>query len=159
MTIHFFGKYSLCMWKVTVKKWFVKYFFQYFFFFLGGGAKKRCITFGGGCIYLFSEEILTLKINNTKIFKGITYAIQEARSELFANDLPPFLERNEENLRNFAKILDDFHTVSGLATNLDKTCLVPVGDFSVPNCWQDFKLKWETSIKVMGIVIDQKNLT
>ena len=27
LTIHFLGKYSLCMWEVTVKKWFVKYFF------------------------------------------------------------------------------------------------------------------------------------
>ena len=69
------------------------------------------------------------------------YAIHEACSELFVDNLSSFLERAEQNLRNFAKILDDFHAVSGLATNLDKSWVIPVGDFSVPNYCQDMKLK------------------
>ena len=107
-------------------------------------------------IFLLSVEILSLIINYTKHLKGVKYARKEARSELFADDLSGFLERDEKNLRNFARILNNFHKVSGLATNLDKTCVVPVGDFSVPNYCHDLELKWEKSFKVLGIVIDQK---
>ena len=60
-------------------------------------------------------------MNYTKHLRGVKYARKEARSELFADDLSGFLERDEKNLRNFARILTNFHKVSGLATNLDKT--------------------------------------
>ena len=75
---------------------------------------------------------------------------------MFADDLSGFLERDEKNLRNFARILVNFHKVSGLATNLDKTCVIPVGDFLIPNYCHDLKLKWESSFKVLGIVIDNR---
>ena len=63
------------------------------------------------------------------------YAIHEAHSELFADDLSGFIVRDEVNLRNSAKVLNDFHAVSVLATYLDNICIVPVGDLSVPNYW------------------------
>ena len=43
LTIHFLEKYSLCMCEFTVKKWFVKYFFQYFLW--GGGMRSRILEF------------------------------------------------------------------------------------------------------------------
>ena len=92
-------------------------------------------------IFLLSVEILSIKINYTKHLRGVKYAKSEARSELFADDLSGFLERYEKNLRNFPRILNHFRKVSGLATNLDKTCVVPVGDFSIPNYCHDLKLK------------------
>ena len=75
---------------------------------------------------------------------------------MITDGLSGFLERNEKNLRNFARILVNFHKVSGLATNLDKTCIIPVGDFSIPDYCHDLKLKWESSFKVLGIVIDNR---
>ena len=100
--------------------------------------------------------MISININFTKHLIGVKYARTEARLEFFADDLSGFLEREEKNLTNFARILVNFHKVSGLATNLDKTCVIPVGDFSIPNYCHDLKLKWESSFKVLGIVIDNR---
>ena len=60
-------------------------------------------------IFLLSVEILSIKINYAKYLKGVKYARTEARNKLFADDLSGFLERDEKNLRNFARILNNFH--------------------------------------------------
>ena len=64
--------------------------------------------------------------------------------------------RTEENLRNFSKILTLFHTVSGLKCNLDKTFVIPVGNFAKGNMCQDLNLKWMDSFTVLGITIDNR---
>ena len=134
------------------------------FILLGGNLSEKIIFEQGvpqgdvisPYIFLLSVEILSIKINYTKHLIGVKYAKSEARSELFADDLSGLLERDEKNLRNFARILVNFHKVSELATNLDKNCVIPVGDFSIPNYCHDLKLKWESSFKVLGIVIDNR---
>ena len=101
-------------------------------------------------------EILALK--HTKNLTGITYAKREARAEIFADDLSAMVERSEKNLRNFTRILVLFHSVSGLKCNLDKTFVVPVGNFLKDNLCSDLKdLKWVDEFKVLGIVIDNKH--
>ena len=108
-------------------------------------------------IFLLSVEILALKIKHTKNLTGITYARREARAEIFADDLSAMVERSEKNLRNFTRILVLFHSVSGLKCNLDKTFVVPVGNFRKDNMCSDLKdLKWVDEFKVLGIVIDNK---
>ena len=108
-------------------------------------------------IFLLSVEILALKIKHTKNLTGITYAWREARAEIFADDLSAMVERSEENLRNFTRILALFHSVSGLKCNLDKTFVVPIGNFRKDNLCSDLKdLKWVDEFKVLGIVIDNK---
>ena len=47
LTIHFLEKYSLCMCEFTVKKWFVKYFFQYFLW--GGECEVEFSNFDFRC--------------------------------------------------------------------------------------------------------------
>ena len=55
------------------------------------------------------------------------------------------------------RILALFHSVSGLKCNLDKTFVVPVGNFRKDNLCSDLKdLKWVDEFKVLGIVIDNK---
>merc|ERR1712215_537391 len=108
-------------------------------------------------IFLLSVEILALKIKHTKKLTGITYAKRKPRAEIFADDLTAMVERSEKNLRNFTSILTLFHSVSGLKCNLDKTFVVPVGNFSKNNLCNDLQdLKWVDSFKVLGIVIDNK---
>merc|ERR1711891_37144 len=63
------------------------------------------------------------------------------------------VERSEKNLRNFTRIL---HSVSGLKCNLDKTFVVPVGNFRKDNMCSDLDLKWVDEFKVLGIIIDNK---
>ena len=87
---------------------------------------------------------------------GVIFAKKEARSEIFADDLSAMVLRTEENLRNFSKILTFFHTVSGLKCNLDKTFVIPVGNFAKENMCQDLNLKWMDSFTVLGITIDNR---
>ena len=105
---------------------------------------------------MLSVEILALKIKFTKNLIGLIFAKKEARAEIFADDLSAMVLRTEENLRNFSKILTLFHTVSGLKCNMDKTFVIPVGDFAKENMCQDLKLKWMDSFTVLGITIDNR---
>ena len=107
-------------------------------------------------IFLLSVEILALKIKYTKNLTGITYAKREARAEIFADDLSAMVERTEKNLRYFTSILVQFHSVSGLKCNLDKTFVVPVGSFRKENMCSNLNLKWVDEFKVLGIIIDNK---
>ena len=84
------------------------------------------------------------------------FAKKEARTELFACDLSAMVLRTEETLRNFSKILTLFHMVSGLKCNLDKTFVIPVGNFTKENMCQDLNLKWVDSFTVLGITIDNR---
>ena len=84
------------------------------------------------------------------------FAKKEARAEIFADDLSAMVLRTEENFRNFSKILTLFHTVSGLKCNLDKTFVIPVGNFAKGNMCQDLNLKWMDSFTVLGITIDNR---
>ena len=113
-------------------------------------------------IFIMMVEILLLKINYTKNITGITYAHTESRSETFADDTTIFLERNEANLRNTTKYIKQFHTISGLACNLDKTVVIPVGqntnkyDIICP----DHGMEWDDTFTILGFTIDNqmKNL-
>ena len=106
-------------------------------------------------IFLLSVEILALKIKYTKNLTGITYAKREARAEIFADDLSAMVKWTEKNLRYFTSILVQFHSVSGLKYNLDKTFVVPVDSFRKENMCSDLNLKWVDEFKVLG----KKNLS
>ena len=73
-------------------------------------------------------EILLIKITSTKNITGITYGTKESRAETFADDTTLFMERTEENLRTATKYIQHFHKISGLACNLDKTSVIPIGN-------------------------------
>ena len=107
-------------------------------------------------IFLLCVEILALKIKFTKNLTGVIFAKKEARSEIFADDLSVMVLKTEKNLRNFSKILTLFHTVSCLKCNLDKTFVIPVGNFAKGNMCQDLNLKWMDSFTVLGITIDNR---
>ena len=107
-------------------------------------------------IFLLCVEILALKVNYTKNLTGVVFAKKEGRSELFADDLSVMVLRTEENLRNFSRILTLFHAVSGLKCNLDKTFVIPVGNFAKGTMCKDLNLKWVDSFTVLGITIDNR---
>merc|ERR1711936_1375290 len=107
-------------------------------------------------IFLLVVEILSIKINYTKNLTGVVFAKKDGRSEFFADDLSALVLQTEENLRNFSRILDLFHAVSGLKCNLDKTFVIPVGNFAKETMCQDLHLKWVDSFTVLGINIDNR---
>ena len=103
-------------------------------------------------------EILLIKINYTKNLKGITYAQKESRSETFADDTSIFIERSEHNLRNATRYITQFHSISGLACNLDKTVVIPIGTKTNihDQLCTDLGMKWSDTFTILGFVIDSK---
>ena len=65
-------------------------------------------------IFVIAVEILLIKINFMKNFKGVTFAKYECRSKTFADDTLIFMEMKEEYLHNMMKYLTFFSKVSGL---------------------------------------------
>ena len=109
-------------------------------------------------LFILMVEILLLKITNTKNITGITYATKESRAETFADDTTLFMQRNEANLRNSIKYIQHFHKISGLACNLDKTCVIPIGKQSNKNdqICKDLKMVWDDKFTILGFDIDNK---
>ena len=70
--------------------------------------------------------ILLIKITKTKNIEGITYVNTESRADAFADDTTFSMSQKEDNLGYATKYLNNFHTISGLACNLDKTHTIPV---------------------------------
>ena len=107
-------------------------------------------------------EILLLKINHTKNLTGIIFAKFEARSETFANDTTIFLQRTAHNLQYATKYIKAFHKISGLACNVAKTVVIPIGtntnkhDILCP----ELGMEWDNTFTILGFTIDSqlKNL-
>ena len=94
--------------------------------------------------------------NYTNRIKGITFAKCEARSETFADDTTVLIERNEEYLRYAMKFIRNFHIISGLSCNLEKTVVIPIGqntDITDKFC-DELKLEWSNDFTLLGFSLD-----
>ena len=109
-------------------------------------------------LFIIMVEILLIKITTTKHMTGITYATHESRAETFADDTTLFMQRTEQNLRNATKYIKHFHLISGLACNIDKTNVIPIGDNSDKRdvLCEDLNMVWEDSFTILGFQIDNK---
>ena len=67
----------------------------------------------------------------TKNIKGIDYAGSDSRGDAFADDINLYMERKSEYLQAALDYLDAFSKISGLTCNLDKTRIVPIGNFDM----------------------------
>ena len=72
-------------------------------------------------------DILLIKIPKSKNISGIVYALSEAKAEAFADDTTLFMKRTQKKLRAANKYIKDFHTISILECNHEKTHVIPVG--------------------------------
>ena len=109
-------------------------------------------------LFIIMVEILLIKITCTKNITGLTYATMESRAETFADDTTLFMERNEANLRNATKYIQQFHKISGLSCNLDKTCVIPIGNHSNKDeqICKDLNMVWDNKFTILGFDIDNK---
>jgi hypothetical protein len=103
-------------------------------------------------------EILLIKITKSKNIKGIVYALSEAEAEAFADITTLIMERSPENLRAAKKYIQDFHTISGLACNLDKTHVIPIGRLNDPKdiICPELGITWSDHFTILGFDIDNK---
>ena len=148
-------------------KWIELFFDKREAFILLGGHKTDTIKLEQGVpqgdvvspyIFILMVEILLIKINYTKNIKGIIFAKEEARSETFADDTTILIERDERQLRFAIKYIEEFHTLSGLKCNLDKTVVIPIGantDKHDSMC-PDLNLKWDDKFTLLGFELDNK---
>ena len=109
-------------------------------------------------IFILMVELLLLKINFTKHLTGIIFAKVEARSETFADDTTIFLERTAKKLRYATKFITAFHKISGLACNIDKTVVIPIGLITDKHniLWPDLGMVWDDTFTILGFTIHSR---
>ena len=109
-------------------------------------------------IFILMVEILLIKITRTKNIKGIIYALTEAKAEAFADETTHFMTHTRDNLRNATKYIQQFHTILGLACNLDKTHVIPVGKLDNPKdiLCPELGMKWSSTCTILGFKIYSK---
>ena len=83
-------------------------------------------------LFILMVEVLRIKITKSKNIEGIVYALSEAKAEAFADDTTLFMKRSPENLRAATKYIQQFHSISGLSCNLNKTHVIPIGRLNDP---------------------------
>ena len=107
-------------------------------------------------LFILMVEIFLIKITRSKNIRGIVYALSEAKA--FADDTTLFMERSPENLRAAIKYIQDFHTISGLACNLDKTHVIPIGRLndSKDIICPELGMTWSDNFTILGFDIDNK---
>ena len=109
-------------------------------------------------IFNIMVEILLLKVGYTTSLDGVVLPTGESRVESYADDTTIGIKRDENNLRTLIKIINDFKNISGLAANIDKTHVIPVGPIDDPSIilCPELKLNWTSSFCLLGFVIDNK---
>ena len=151
----------------NIIKWVTMFFDKREAFILMGGHQTDKILLEQGVpqgdvispyIFILMVEILLIKINYSKHIKGVTFANDDYRSETFADDTSIVIERNEEYLKKAIKFIKDFHEISGLKCNVDKTVVIPIGantdkkDVICP----ELGVSWDNNFRLLGFDIDNK---
>jgi exonuclease III len=95
------------------------------FFYVKSGCRQ-----GDGLspyIFLLCSQILNIAINNNADIKGITINGMDYKMLQYADDTTIILDGSESSLLATLNLLDNFHNISGLKINIDKTNAVWIG--------------------------------
>lgn len=103
-------------------------------------------------------EVLLIKITKTINITGVTFALRDTRAEAFADDTTLFMKRCPNNLKYATKYITAFHKISGLACNLDKTHIIPIGVKNNPKdiLCHELGMSWTDTFTILGFEIDNK---
>ena len=107
-------------------------------------------------IFILMVEILLLKIIFTQNLTGITFAKMESCSETFADDTTIIEQRTWKNLIYSKKYLTDFHRVSGLSCNVEKTSIIPIGVNTNHNdtMCEHLGFEWTYNFTLLGFCLE-----
>ena len=103
---------------------------------LRNGHSSNIIKLYRGCrqgdpispyIFVLAVELLGLSFVAQNEIQGNRIKNREHRISQFADDTTLFIKQSELNLRLCMNILDEFHLISGLKINVDKTKVVKFG--------------------------------
>ena len=133
------------------------------------GHSSELIRLGRGCrqgdpispyIFVLAVELLGVSVRIHKDLEGFKIRNTEHRISQFADDTNMFILNNERNLRLCMNILEEFHLISGLKINMDKTKVVKFGRDrdSSDNICPDLNLLWTNKFTSLGIEYDATDL-
>ena len=107
-------------------------------------------------LFILCLEILSLKIRFDTKIKGFKLGRFECRLSIYADDAQIFLERDPTSVRRVIEILDEFHLLSGLSTQLEKSTLTEFGHFAPAPFCNEINFKRSNSIESLGIKLTTK---
>ena len=133
------------------------------------GHSSELIRLGRGCrqgdpispyIFVLAVELLGVSVRTHNDLEGFKIRNTEHRISQFADDTNMFILNNERNLRLCMNILEEFHLISGLKINMDKTKVVKFGKNrdSSDNICPDLNLLWTKKFTSLGIEYDATDL-
>ena len=111
-------------------------------------------------IFVLAVELLGTAFREHDHIEGYKIRDREHIISQFADDTTLFISYSEMNLRLCMDILEEFHLISGLKINVDKTKVVKFGknrDSSDVLC-QDLNLIWTNKFTSLGINYDVNDL-
>ena len=113
----------------SLRRWVNLFFSHRETYLLINGHMEEKITLDQGVpqgdilspyIFNICVEILLLKVTETNLLEGVTWAKGQNSCEAYPDDTTIIIKRSEQNLRNLVKIITDFAGISGLQVNLKK---------------------------------------
>ena len=104
-------------------------------------------------IFIMAIEILCIKLRQDKKLKGFSIENLEMMLSLYADDCTIYLEYDGDNLRHCLKIMKDFHRLSGLEMQVEKTQCIVMGNGNddVINLCPEMNLIWDQNFTLLGI--------
>ena len=123
------------------------------FFALERGIRQGCPL---SCyLFLIVAETLASKIRNSSNIQGIQLKNKNLKISQMADDTCLFLKDND-SIRESLNILEDFHMVSGLKTNIEKTKAYNIGQNKNGIHEDDFNLAWDDGdIRLLGLTVTE----
>ncbi len=123
------------------------------FFKLHRGIRQGCPL--SPYLFIIAVEIMANAIRKNKLIKGIMVGDTEVKISQLADDTTIFVS-DFTSIGNVLNLVSDFHKISGLKLNIDKTIAKAIGSLEHCNFSHDcpFKLKWtDKPIRTLGITI------
>ena len=103
-------------------------------------------------LFILALEIFLINMNSNKSIKGIKIDTLEVKYAAFADDLSCFAS-DEQSVKYIFAMLRDFHLVSGLQINKEKTEALWLGNWKKREK-KPFRIKWpQQPIKITGVFI------
>ena len=106
-------------------------------------------------VFILCAEILGKMLRKNKNVKGISINRKEFLLSQYADDTQIFLDGTEKSLQETLRVLDNFHVISGLKINIEKTKAIWIGSLSNSNrrVCRNYQLDWtQGPFKILGVI-------
>ena len=130
---------------------------------LQNGFMWECFNLRRGCrqgdpispyIFILCAEILGKTIRENKDIKGISLNGKEYKLSQYADDTQLILDGSEKSLTEALHLLKQYHKMSGLKINIDKTRALWIGssNSSTERPCEEFPLDWsQEPLRILGV--------